>query len=145
MSSKTSNIIQFCEFEWFEWAMSKKETAPYPNDHFRLGRYLGLGINVSPFLITKIINENGQVLHRSKYQALTQKEWEWEECKAKHSSFVESLYQRLGPHAEARDLVGMGVEVTLQYDPYEDESQNAKTFPMLDKETEVTQSGGTNM
>ena len=41
-----------------------------------------------------------------------------------------------------RDLVGLGVEVTLQYNPYEDELQNAKMFPMLDKEPEVTPEGG---
>ena len=35
-------------------------------------------------------------------------------------------------------MVNLGVEETLQYNPYEDELQNAKTFPMLDEELEVT-------
>ena len=41
-----------------------------------------------------------------------------------------------------RDQVELGVEDTLQYDTYEDELQNANTFPMLDEESEVTPEWG---
>ena len=61
---------------------------------------------------------NCQVLHRSTYQALTQDEWEWEECKQEHSFFMEYLHQRLGPHALVGDLAEMGIEDMLQYDQY---------------------------
>ena len=54
------------------------------------------------------------------------------------SSFMESLHQRLGHHAEVRDLVELGVKYTLQYNPYDDKSWNAEMFPILDKESEVT-------
>ena len=47
---------------------------------------------------------------------------------------MESLFQRLGPHAMVRDLAKLGVEDTLQYDPYEDKLQNAKMFPILGKD-----------
>ena len=50
---------QFCEFEWFEWVF-QDEIAAYPNDHSRLGRYLGPRINIGPTL-AKIIKENGQI------------------------------------------------------------------------------------
>ena len=53
-----------------------------------------------------------------------------------------SLHQKLGLHAELRDLVELGVEDTPQYDPYEDESQNAQMFPMLDEQPEVTTERG---
>ena len=89
-------------------------------------------------MTAKIIKENGQVLHRSTYQALTLEEWEWEECKAEHSLFMVSLHQKLGLCPELRDLVELGVKDTLQYDPYEDELQNAKAFPMLNEEPEIT-------
>ena len=62
------------------------------------------------------------------YQAIPQKVWEQEECKAKHSLFMESLYQRLGPCTEVRDLVELGMEDTPQYDPY---VQNVEIFPMF--------------
>ena len=51
---------------------------------------------------------------------------------------MKALHQRLGHHAMVRDLVELGVEDMLQYNPHEDKSQNAKTFPILDKEPEVT-------
>ena len=40
------------------------------------------------------------------------------------------------------DLVELSEEDTLQYDPYEDKLQNAKTFPILDEEPEVTSEWG---
>ena len=55
---ETSNINQFCEFKWFEWVMFQDEIAPYPNDHFRLDRYLGPSIDIGSVLMAKIIKES---------------------------------------------------------------------------------------
>ena len=49
MSSETSNISQFFEFEFL----------PYPNDHFWMGRYLGPSIDIGFALMAKIIKEYG--------------------------------------------------------------------------------------
>ena len=76
MSGETSDTSQFCEFEWFEQVMFRDKTAPYPDDQFRLGRYLGLSIDIGHAMMAKSINKDGQVLHRSMCQALTQEEWE---------------------------------------------------------------------
>ena len=46
MSSKMSNIIHFCEFEWFEWVMFWDKAAPYPN------------VDIGPALLAKIIKKN---------------------------------------------------------------------------------------
>ena len=88
--------------------------------------------------MTQNIKENGQILCRPMYQAITQDEWEWEECKEKLSLFMELLHQRLGLH----DLVKLGAENMPQYDPYDDESQNADEFPILDEEPGVTSEWG---
>ena len=87
------DISQFCEFEWFEWVMFWDKTALYSDDHFSLGRSLGLNIDIGPALIAKITKENIQVPHWSKHQAPTQNEWEQEECKAEYSLFMASLIQ----------------------------------------------------
>ena len=47
------------------------EMASYPDDRFRLDRYLGCGIDKVPTMMAKIIKEKYQVLLRSMYQALT--------------------------------------------------------------------------
>ena len=81
----------------------------------------------------------------STYKALTQEEWEWEECKNEHSLFIESLHQMIGPHVMLSDWVSLGMKETLHYDPHKDESQNAEMFPMLDEEPDVILECGTNM
>ena len=134
MFGKMSNIIQVCEFEWFKWVMFWDETGAYPNNQFRFGKYLGLSIDIGTALMVKIITEIDHVLHRSAYQALTQEEWEYEECKNECSSFMESLNQVMGPQMRLRDFVDLGVEETPQIDPSENKSQNADMFPILDEE-----------
>ena len=54
MSGEMSDVSQFCQFEWFEWAMFLDETAPYPHDNFKLGRHLSQSIDNGPTLIAKI-------------------------------------------------------------------------------------------
>ena len=138
MSIKMSDNSQFCEFEWFKWVMLQDKTGAYPNDHFRLGRYLGRSIDIGPALIAKIIKQNGQVLYRSMYRALTQDEWRKEECKNKCSSLMDSVHQALGPCTRLSNLVDLGVQETPQYVLYEDKLHNAETFPMLAEEPEIT-------
>ena len=58
---------------------------------------------------------------------------------------MESLHQRLSPHAMVRDLVELAVEDTPQYYPYEDKSQNARTFLSWITNERKPQSGGTNI
>ena len=84
----------------------------YPNDHFRLGRCLGQDISIDPALMAKIIKQNGQVLRKSMYQALTQDEWEWQECKNECSLFMKSLHQALVSCRRLSDFVNLGVGET---------------------------------
>ena len=55
---------------------------------------------------------------------------------------MESLHQRLGNQAEEDDMADLSADGMTQYNPYEDESQNVDTFPMLDEEPEVTYKWG---
>ena len=71
------------------------------------------------------------------YQALTQDEWEQEECKQEHSLFMELLHQRLDPQAIVRDQAELGGKDINVYS-YKNELQNAETFPTSDEEPEVT-------
>ena len=79
--------------------------------------------------MVKIITEIDHVLHRSAYQALTQEEWEWEDCKNECSSFMESLNQVMVPQMRLRDFVDLGVEETPMIDPSENKLQMLKCFP----------------
>ena len=142
ISGKTLDISQFCEFDCFKWVIFQDKTRAYPNDHFRLGRYLDLSIDIGPALTMKVIKNNGQVVHRSTYHALTQDEWELEECKNECSLFMESLHQALCYCMRLSDFVDLDMGETPQYDPHDDELQNAETFTMLDEEPKVTTEWG---
>ena len=86
----------------------------------------------------KLIKENGQVIHRCMYQALTQDEWDRKELKDESSMFMESLHQSLSLQATVDDLVELDAEDVPQYNSYDIESQNVEMCPSLDEEPEVT-------
>ena len=71
---ETFNISQLCELQWFKWVMFQDKIILYLDDHFKVGSYLGTSIYIGPVMMAKIIKENGQVLHWSMYQELTQDE-----------------------------------------------------------------------
>ena len=55
---------------------------------------------------------------------------------------MESLHKRLGPCAMVRDLVEPHEEGILQSNPYENKSQNAKMFLIMDIDQEVIPKSG---
>ena len=74
MSGETSDISQFCEFEWYEWVYFRDTVVSFPEDKLVLGRYLGPSIDVGPALTAKILKQNGEIVHRSTYRGLTPEE-----------------------------------------------------------------------
>ena len=74
MSGKTSDISQFCEFEWYDWVYFRDSAVSYPEDKLVLGRYLGPSIDAGPALTAKILKKNGEIVHRSTYRGLAPEE-----------------------------------------------------------------------
>ena len=96
----------------------------------KLGHYLGPSIAVSPAKTTKILTENGQVLHRS-YRLLTPYELLDKDGSDAQERFMARVYERLGSWVLPRELKDIGLENTPQYDLSEDETQNEQIFPQL--------------
>ena len=90
----------------------------------RLGHYLGSSIDVGPAMTAKILMENGCMLHRSTYRPLTPDELLDKDGSDAQYLFMARVYERLGSHVLPRELKDLGLENTLQYNPYEDETQN---------------------
>ena len=84
------------------------------------------------------MKENGQVIHRSMYQALTQNEWESKEYNQGCRRFMELLNQRLCPAAMVEELAELGVKDMLLYNLIENKLKNTETFLVVDEEPEVT-------
>ena len=137
MSGKKLVISQFCELLWFKWVVFWDETAPFPNDVLKLGCYLGPSIDVGPAMTTKILTENGQVLHRSAYKPLTPDELPDKDGSDAQDQFMARVYERLWSLVLPRGLEDKALENTPQYDPYEDEMKNEQMCPQLEEEIEL--------
>jgi hypothetical protein len=48
MTGQTADISQFYELEWYEWCFYHDSAIKFPNNKFRLGRWLGPAIDVGP-------------------------------------------------------------------------------------------------
>ena len=55
---------------------------------------------------------------------------------------MESLNHMLGTQTMVDDFADLSMKDIPQYNPYEDESQNIETFPILDEKQQVTTEGG---
>ena len=97
----------------------------------KLGCFLGPSIDIGPAMTTKILTQNGQVLHRSTYRLLTPDELADKDRSHAREQFMTSVYEKLGSQVLPRDLKDIGLEYTPQYDPYENEVQNEQTLPQL--------------
>ena len=71
-------------------------------------------------MTTKILTENGLVLHRLTYRPLTPDELLDKNGSDAREQFMARVHERLGSWVLPRELDDIGLENTPQYDPYED-------------------------
>ena len=117
ISGETSDISTFAEHAWYEWIMFRDTSIPFPDSKEVLGRYLGPAIDVGPAMTAKILKANGQVLYRSTYRSLTEKELVDENHRKERADFDTSVHERLGDEATASDLFeGEEEESLLTFD-----------------------------
>ena len=75
----------------------------------KLGSYPGPSIYFGPAMTTKILTENGQVLHRSSYRPLTLYELLDKDGSDAQEQFMTRVYKKLGSQVLARDLEDIGL------------------------------------
>eukprot|EP00804_Cyclotella_cryptica_P003089 CCRYP_006074-RA/>CCRYP_006074-RA protein AED:0.29 eAED:0.04 QI:0/0/0/0.75/0.33/0.5/4/0/1079 len=138
MSGETSDISQFCEFEWYEWVKFRDSAVQFPEDSLVLGRYLGPSIDVGPALTAKILKQNGEVVHRSTYRGLTPEEIVNPVDQAAMKSFNESIEVKLGPKASIDDFKDLGIDEPPILDRYEDDDLDGRMPDPPDEELDAT-------
>jgi hypothetical protein len=62
VASETSDILLFCELEWYKWVKFCETQVLFPNNKEVLGHYLGPSIDLGPAMCIKILKSNGQVV-----------------------------------------------------------------------------------
>ena len=101
----------------------------------KLGCYPKPSINVGPAMMSKILSENGQVLHRSMCRLLIPDQLSDKDGTDAKEQFMARVYKWLGSQVLPRELEGIRLKNT-QCDPYEDVTQNKQTFSQLAEELE---------
>ena len=73
-------------------------------------------------MITEIYTQNGQVLHISRCRSLTQDKIADKDGSDALEQFMARVYERLELQVIPRELDDIGLDITLLYYPYEDET-----------------------
>ena len=134
MTGQTADISQFYELEWYEWCFYHDSAIKFPNDKFRLGRWLGPAIDVGPAMTGKILKPNGNTRYVSTYRALTPEEYETDEVKAKMEAFNTEIHKVLGPAATAEDVKDEFEDSeTPIYEAYQDDETKPYIVPDRDE------------
>ena len=76
------------------------------------------------------------MLHRSTYRPLIFDEIADKDGLDVQDQFMARVYERLGSQVLPRELEDIGLEKMLQYEPFEDETQNEQSCPQLAEEVE---------
>ena len=81
-------------------------------------------MDIGPAMTTKILTQNGQVLHRSTHKPLTLDELSDQEGHVALEQFMISVHVKLGSWIIPRDLGDIGLEKFPQYCTHKDNTQN---------------------
>jgi hypothetical protein len=144
MSGETSDISQFCEFEWFERVKFWDDAIQFSDDSLVLGRYLGPSIDVGPVLTAKILKQNGEVVHWSTYRGLTPEEIANPVEQAAMKHFDETIEVKLGPKASIDDFKDLGIAESPILEKYEDDDHDGRMPDPPDGELDATPEVGDN-
>eukprot|EP00804_Cyclotella_cryptica_P009101 CCRYP_003177-RA/>CCRYP_003177-RA protein AED:0.23 eAED:0.23 QI:0/0/0/1/1/1/2/0/629 len=144
MSGETSDISQFCEFEWYERVKFRDDAIQFPDDSLVLERYLGPSIDVGPALTAKILKQNGEVVHRSTYRGLTPEEIANPIEQAAMKNFDETIQAKLGPKTSIDDFKDLGIDESPILDKYEDDDHDGRIPDPPDEELDATPEIGDN-
>jgi hypothetical protein len=118
MTGSTVDISHICEFAWYDWVMFRDNIPTFPDHKLILGCYLGPATNIGSALTAKILKSNGQVVHPSTLQHLTDLEHCCPVRIADRKSFDDGIAERLGPAAQDSDFPA--VDLTPKYDLFGD-------------------------
>jgi hypothetical protein len=122
LSGQTADISPFVEHGWYYWVKWYDSQASFPEPRERLGRWLGPSLDIGPAMTSKILKENGQVLHLSSFRALTADEMQDREEQKLRDKFDSKIQKRLGSPLSSKDLKEFDIDVpTPEYDLYEDD------------------------
>ena len=118
MKGQPADISNICEYEWYQWVMYLEPDVQFPDDKWKLGRYLGPATDVGSMMTSKILNYNGNYVPRSTFRPLTEAEMANPDEQEARRQFDLHLESSLGKSAVASDF--SQDDLTPEYELYED-------------------------
>jgi hypothetical protein len=118
ITGKTPDISTLAEFRWYQWIKWFNQHADLPDEQEVYGRYLGPSRAVGSLMTSTILNEKGNILHRSSAEEDNPEEM------AKRKAFDQKIGDIVGPNMQAEDIPE---DETPEHERYEDED-STQTF-----------------
>ena len=110
MSGETSNISQFAQLAFYQLVMFRDKPIQFIDKNLVLGRYIGPSLDVGPAMTANITKENGEVVHRSTYDALTKSEAHNVAHISRRELFDKKISVKLGPDVPPDDFPEINLE-----------------------------------
>jgi hypothetical protein len=99
---RTPDISEYLDFAWYDTLWYYDESAEFPQERRKLGKWLGVVHHMGQALCYYILNENARVIVRSTVQALTKNEFNLENVKEHIKSLDSLIHQKIGEAERAR-------------------------------------------
>ena len=136
INGETPDISAFGEYGWYDWVKFRDTQAPYPEEKYVLGRYLGPSFDVGPAMTAKVLTVKGTYHHTSTFRHLTQDELMGPEEIKLREHFDVAVEKKLGISSKDTDLVKEIMDADTPHLPrYVDEGTGADKFTSPDRDS----------
>jgi hypothetical protein len=104
VTGQPSDISPFAELGWYQWVKYWDLNESFPHHKEVLRRWLGPSVNVGPAMASKILKQNGQVIHVGTYRPLNEDELINPEKNASRTTFDIKITELLGDPVDSATL-----------------------------------------
>ena len=134
IKGETADISKIVEFGWYEWVYFYDSEVKYPEDKWKLGRYLGPSRDIGPALTAKVLKHNGDVRHLTTLRPLSEEEREDVKVKEAMTAFDNNIEIKLGGSAKAEDIAD-DIEIeTPTWNEYQDDNDGGYAMPLAERD-----------
>jgi hypothetical protein len=134
LSGQTADISPFVQYGWYDWVKWYDSQSSFPEPKEHLGRWLGPSLDIGPAMTSKVMKENGQLLHLSLLHPLTDDELNDPEEQKLRDAYDKKLRKKLGRSFLSRDLdESWNDAITPEYELYDDDVEGEyESIPDID-------------
>jgi hypothetical protein len=96
VTGRTPDISEYLDYGWYDTLWYYDQDADFPNEHRKLGKWLGVAHRVGQALCYYILNKNAQVIVRSTVQPISKEEFNSQSVKNQIMEMDQKIIERIG-------------------------------------------------